>query len=132
MSAELSYGDVFAGVMSAIAKYNHAIDDGRTDDAVATYCSDGSCDIPGLGAAQGHEALRAAYTLVEPKVPQRHMVSGTHLTDWSADKASAVSDFAFLIKRDGVWGVLLTGRYTDELCRDGEVWCFHRRVGAFS
>jgi hypothetical protein len=132
MSADLTYADVFAGVMTAIAKYNHAVDDGRTDDAVATYCSDGSCDIPGLGAHEGHEALRGAYALVEPKAPQRHMVSGTQVTEWSADKASAVSDFAFLIKRDGVWGVMLTGRYTDELCRDGDVWRFHRRVGAFS
>ncbi|HVU60838.1 MAG TPA: nuclear transport factor 2 family protein [Mycobacteriales bacterium] len=131
MNADLTFADVFAGVMTTIARYNHAVDDGRTDDAVATYCADGSCDIPGLGAHQGHDALRAAYTLVEPKGPQCHLVSGTHITDWSADRASAVSDFAFLVKRDTAWTVMLTGRYTDELCRDGDVWRFHRRVGTF-
>ncbi|HVW79390.1 MAG TPA: nuclear transport factor 2 family protein [Mycobacteriales bacterium] len=132
MSGKLTYADVFAGVMTAIAKYNHAVDDGRTEDAVATYCADGSCDIPGLGAHTGHDQLRAAYAVVEPRGPQRHLVSGTHITDWSEDKASATSDFAFLIKRDNGWGVMLTGRYTDELCRDGEVWRFHRRVGVFT
>lgn len=132
MSDQLTYADVFAGVMTAIATYNHAVDDGRTDDVVATYCADGSCDIPGLGAHEGHDALRAGYTLVEPRVPQRHLVSGTHVTGWSNEKATAVSDFAFLIKRDGAWMVMLTGRYTDELCRDGDVWRFHRRQGVFS
>jgi hypothetical protein len=132
MSGELTFADVFAGVMTTIAEYNHAVDDGRTDDAVATYCVDGSCDIPGLGTHEGHDALCAAYALVEPKGPQRHLVSGTHITEWSNEKASAVSDFAFLIKRDRAWGVMLTGRYTDELCRDGEAWRFHRRVGVFS
>ena len=132
VSDQPSFAEVFAGVMTAIAQYNHAVDDGRTDDAVATYCADGSCDIPGLGAHEGHDGLRAAYALVEPRGPQRHLVSGTHITDWSADRATAVSDFAFLVKRDKTWSIMLTGRYDDELCRDGAGWKFHRRVGTFS
>ena len=35
--------------------YTQALDDGRTDDVVATYCPDGGCDIPGLGTLQGHD-----------------------------------------------------------------------------
>jgi hypothetical protein len=132
MSEQLRYADVVAGVSAAIAAYNHAVDDGRTDDVVATFCADGSCDIQALGAHEGPEALRAAYANVEPRVPQRHLVSGTHVTEWSQDKASATSDFVFLVKRDAGWTIMLAGRYTDELCRDGDVWRFHRRVGTFT
>ena len=52
----LTFADVAAGVANTIAAYTHALDDGRTDDVVATYCADGGCDIPGLGTCQGHDA----------------------------------------------------------------------------
>ena len=48
--------DVDAGVRAAIAAYTQALDDGRTDDVVATYCPDGVCDIPGMGTHEGHDA----------------------------------------------------------------------------
>ena len=58
---ELRHADVVEGVRSAIAAYTHALDDGRTDDVVATFCDDGVCDIPGMGRHVGRDALRAAY-----------------------------------------------------------------------
>lgn len=131
MSDELRYADVVAGVGATIAAYSQAVDDGRTDDVVATYCADGSCDIQALGAHEGHEALRAAYAKVEPRVPQRHLVFNTCVIEWSADEATAVSDFVFLIRRDDVWSVMLVGRYNDTLHRDGDAWRFHRRKGEF-
>lgn len=127
-----SFADVYAGVVTAIAEYNHAVDDGRTDDVVATYCADGSCDIQALGAHEGHEALRAAYAKVEPRVPQRHLVANTRITEWSDTEATAISDFAFLVRRDSGWQTMLVGRYTDTLHRDGEKWRFHRREGVFT
>ncbi len=56
-----TFGDVDAGVRAALAAYTQALDDGRTDDVVATFCADGAVDIPGLGAHAGTEELRAAY-----------------------------------------------------------------------
>ena len=132
MSGDLRYADVVAGIGAAIAAYSQAVDDGRTDDVVATYCADGSCDIQALGAHEGHDALRAAYAKVEPRVPQRHLVFNTHVTEWSADEATAVSDFVFLIRRDDAWRLMLVGRYDDTLHRDGEIWRFHRRTGVFT
>ena len=126
-----TFADVYAGVLTAIAEYNQAVDDGRTDDVVATYCADGSCDIQALGAHEGHDALRAAYAKVEPRVPQRHLVVNTRVTDWSEDHASAVSDFVFLVRRDEGWKTMLVGRYDDMLHRDGDRWRFHRREGTF-
>ena len=87
--ADLTYADVDAGVRRAIAAYTQALDDGRTDDVVATFCADGGIDIAGLGTHEGHDALRAAYATVEPQRPQRHLVLNTLITDWSATSAAA-------------------------------------------
>lgn len=130
-TSELRYADVVAGVMATIAEYNHAVDDGRTDDVVATYCVDGSCDIQALGAHQGHDALRAAYAKVVPRAPQRHLVANTRVTEWSQEQASAVSDFVFMVPADSGWRVMLIGRYHDTLHREGDKWRFHHREGSF-
>ena len=128
---EVRLADVEAGVRAVIAAYNHAVDDGRTDDVVATYCPDGSCDIKALGAHEGHEALRAAYTQVEPTVPQRHLVVNTLLTQWNADEAKAVSDFVFLTRGESGWKVRLVGRYYDTLHSTDHGWRFHHREADF-
>ena len=126
-----TFADVDAGVRNAIAAYAQALDDGRTDDVVALFCSDGGCDIDGLGAHEGHDALRAAFAAVEPKAPQRHLAFNTHITAWSAEEATAATDVAFLVKGDAGWSLLLVGRYEDVLHREGTTWRFHRsgRVG---
>ena len=129
--ATLSYAEVDAGVRAAIAAYTHALDDGRTDDIVATFCPDGSCDMPGLGTPEGTAALRAAYDTVKPRIPQRHVVSNTLVTEWDDHEATATSDVVFLLRRDDGWTVQLVGRYHDVLHREGGAWRFHRRVVRF-
>jgi SnoaL-like domain len=129
----VSFGDVDAGVRAAIAAYTQALDDGRTDDVVATFCPDGGCDIPGLGTHEGRDALGAAYAAVAPRRPQRHLVLNTLITEWSDDDAAATSDVVFLLLRRAGWTVQLVGRYHDTLHRDPDDgrWRFHRRVGEF-
>lgn len=126
------FADVRAGVLDAIAAYTQALDDGRTDDLVATFCEDGSCDIPGLGAHEGRDAIRAAYDRWTPRQPQRHVVTNTHVSAWTDDEATVASDFVFLLRgADGRWSVRIVGRYHDVLHRDGGRWRFHRRTAAF-
>jgi hypothetical protein len=127
----MQFADVAEGVRAAIAAYTQALDDGRTDDVVATFCADGAVDIPGLGAHEGHDALRAAYVRVAPRQPQRHLVVNTLVTDWDEHEARAVSDVVFLLKREEGWSVQLVGRYHDTLHRDREGWRFHRRTAEF-
>jgi SnoaL-like protein len=131
MSNELTFADVAEGVRAAIAAYTLALDDGRTDDVVATFCPDGTVDIPGLGTHDGHDALREAYARVAPRRPQRHLVLNTLVTDWSDHEARATSDLVFLLSRDEGWAVQLVGRYDDVLHHDGGTWRFHQRVGTF-
>lgn len=133
MAEIVSRAQVTAGVQAAIATYTHALDDGRTEDVVATFCPDGGCDIPGLGTHEGHDALRAAYGGWSPGAPYRHLVTNTLVTEWTEDEAHATSDLAFLLKGDDGWAVLAVGRYHDVLHRDPDdgAWRFHRRTAEF-
>jgi hypothetical protein len=126
-----TYADVAEGVRAAIAAYTQALDDGRTDDVVATFCDDGGCDIPGLGTYEGHEALRAAYDRWRPRRPQRHLVLNTLVTEWDDDRAAAVSDVVFILLGDAGWAIQLVGRYHDVLHRRDGTWRFHRRTATF-
>jgi SnoaL-like domain len=131
MSTNTTYAEVAAGVQAAIAAYTHALDDGRPDDVVATFCADGAIDIPGMGAHLGHDALLAAYSRFTPTTPTRHLVLNTHLTDWRDTEARAVSDVVFIVMGGSGWKIQLVGRYHDTLHHDDGTWRFHRRVAEF-
>jgi hypothetical protein len=127
----MTFADVAEGVRAAIAAYTLALDDGRTDEIVATFCSDGTVDIPGLGTHVGHDALREAFAKVQPRRPQRHLVLNTLVTDWNDREANAISDIVLLIKGDAGWVVQLVGRYHDALHCDDGTWRFHHRRAEF-
>lgn len=132
MTAVNTFADVAEGVRATIAAYTQALDDGRTADVVATFCTDGGCDIPGLGSFEGHVALRAAYGQWVPRRPQRHLVLNTLITEWDDETATAISDVVFLLQGKEGWSVQMVGRYRDELCwTDGGDWLFHRRTATF-
>lgn len=126
-----SYAEVAEGVRAALAVYTQALDDGRVDDVVATFCPEGVCAIPGMGTHEGHEALRAAYTKWKPRQPQRHLVLNTVITEWNDREATATSDVVFLLLGDAGWNVMLVGRYHDVLHHDDGTWRFHHRAATF-
>jgi uncharacterized protein (TIGR02246 family) len=128
---ERSYAEVAEGVRAALATYTQALDDGRTNDVVATFCPDGVCEIPGMGTHTGHDALRQAYTKWAPLRPQRHLVLNTVIQTWSDDEATAVSDVIFILLGDSGWEIKLVGRYNDVLHREDAAWRFHRRAATF-
>ena len=129
--ADTTFADVAEGVRATIAAYAQALDDGRTDDVVATFCADGVCDIPGMGTFDGQDAIREAFTGWTPRRPQRHLVLNTLVTRWSDDEAEAFSDVVFIRNGDVGWAIQLVGRYHDTFHRDGGTWRFHRRVATF-
>ena len=131
MSAHLTFADVAEGIRAVTAAYSQALDDGRTDDVVATFCPDGVCDIPGMGTHAGHDALREAYARWKPRRPQRHLVVNTLVTDWNDDEANAISDVIFILQGDSGWAIQVVGRYHDTLHHDDGAWRFHRRAATF-
>jgi SnoaL-like domain len=131
MNTKMTYAEVAEGVRATIAVYTQALDDGRTDDVVATFCPDGACEIPGMGTHQGGDALRQAYARWEPKRPQRHLVLNTVVGEWDDSEATAISDVVFLQLGDSGWAVQLVGRYHDTLHQDDGTWRFHHRAATF-
>jgi hypothetical protein len=123
--------EVMEGVRAALAAYTQALDDGRTEDVVATFCRGGSCDIPGLGTHAGHDALREAYARVKPRRPQRHLVLNTLVTSWDDEQSTAISDVVFLLKGEAGWAIRLVGRYRDTLRLEDGAWRFSHRAATF-
>jgi hypothetical protein len=128
---DIQFAAVAEGVRATIAAYTQALDDGRTEDVIATFCPDGSCDIPGLGHFEGHDDLRTAYSQWVPTRPQRHLVLNTLVTVVDDREAHASSDVVFLLKRSEGWSVQLVGRYNDVLHLEDDSWRFHSRVAEF-
>jgi hypothetical protein len=131
VSTTSTYAEVVEGIRATIAAYAQALDDGRTDDVIATFCPDGGCDIPGMGTHVGHDALRAAYSQWKPQQPTRHLVVNTLVTDWNDHEATAISDVIFMLQDDSGWSTQLVGRYRDTLHLDGGTWRFHHRAATF-
>ena len=125
-----TFAEVVEGIRATIAAYTQALDDGRTDDVVATFCPDGGIDVPGVGSYEGLDALREAYAGWVPRVPQRHLVVNTLVTDWDDQQATATSDIVLIVQGKEGWAVQFVARYTDTLHQDGGAWRFHRRVVA--
>jgi hypothetical protein len=132
MAKTMTRAEVAEGVRNALGVYTQALDDGRTDDVVDTFCPDGGVEIPGMGTYRGHQALRDAYSRWEPRRPQRHLVLNTVVAEWSDTEATAVSDVVFLLLGESGWSVQLVGRYHDTLHHDGDdTWRFHHRAATF-
>jgi len=132
--ATVSYAATAAAVRAVIAAYAQAIDEGRHRDIAGLFCEDGSVDLPTAGVVIGQEELLALFSggARSPEL-SRHLVTGTHVTRWSADHAVAISDLAVVGRAGGVpWGFRAVGRYFDLLhCRDGR-WLFHTRTLRFA
>lgn len=126
----MTFAEVSEGIRATIAAYTQALDDGRTDDVVATYATDGTFDMPGQGTFTGHDALREAYEGWKPRWPQRHLVLNTLVTDWSDAEATAISDVVFILQGKEGWGIQFVARYTDTLVLVDGAWRFHRRAVA--
>lgn len=132
--ATASYPATVAGVRAVIAAYAHATDDGRPGDIAAMFCDDGSVDLPAAGVVTGREALLALFS-GGGKSPglSRHLVTGTHVTRWSADHAVAISDLVLVGSPGGApWDFRAMGRYFDLLHHREGRWLFHARTLRFT
>jgi ketosteroid isomerase-like protein len=125
-----TFAEVVEGVRATMAAYTHALDDGRTDDVVATYCPDGVFEMPGVGTFEGHDALRETYAGWKPERPQRHLVLNTLVSEWDDHEATAVSDVVLIVQGGAGWSTQFVARYHDVLHHDEGRWRFHRRTVA--
>jgi len=126
-----TYADVFAGVYTTVAAHAQHQDAGDTDGIMALYTKDAVLEVPGMGAYQGADAIRAAFDDWKPKGLQRHMPVNVVITDWDDERARATTDVVFIAQGDAGWAVRIVARYLDEFRRDGERWLLTRRADEY-
>jgi hypothetical protein len=107
------------------AVYNRAVDDGRIDDALATFVPGGSLEVPGMGVLAG-DALRSVFNSLQGNV---HATTDA-IVDVDGDHARQLCTVLFVLRapEGGVVRLVSTGRYEDDLERTPAGWRFVRRL----
>lgn len=119
-------GDRIA-VLDVLARYCHTCDDGDFEALRALFTADGTFRYAG-SVVTGREDLLAYFTQVQtPERRGKHLTANT-VVRIDGDRATARSDWVFLVLVDGVPTPRLTGRYDDVLVRDGAGWLIAERV----
>jgi hypothetical protein len=120
-------------VRDSIARYAHAVDHGRFDEAAACFVEHGVLDVRGAGRHEGRTAIVDVFSGAGQKLAStstqafvRHHVSSTLIElDVTSGRATAQSYF-FVVTEIGPdhWG-----SYRDELQRDDGTgrWLFTER-----
>ena len=120
-------------VRESIARYAHAVDRGKFDDAAACFAETGVLDVRGSGRSEGRAAIAEVFAGAGRKLAWtstnafiRHHVSSISIdVDVTAGRATAMSYF-FVVTEIGPdhWGT-----YRDELTRDDASgnWLFAER-----
>jgi hypothetical protein len=120
-------------VRESIARYSHAVDHGKFDDAAACFTEEGVLEVRGVSRHEGRAAITEMFTGAGRRLAStstnafiRHHVSSTSIgVDVTAGRATATSYF-FVLTEIGPdhWGT-----YRDELTRDDASgdWLFTER-----
>ena len=124
-----SIEDKFA-IEELIARYNQAIDQGRFEDFLACWAEDGVFD--GLGGPYvGKPAIRKFTDTYDERYRLRlnglkHFTVNI-LSRIDGDHATSSSHLQLVTTGSKGARILFTGRYEDELRREGSEWRFTRR-----
>ena len=114
-------------IRELVARYNYAIDEGRPEEWVATFVSDGTFESTALGKHTGPEALLAFAQGYSAAVTGRHCTSD-FVIDVDGDEARSRC-YLIAINNAGTPAVSVTAVYDDVLRRTPDGWRFvHRKV----
>jgi uncharacterized protein (TIGR02246 family) len=119
-------GDDEDQVTRTLARYCQYLDDGDFDRWVELFTEDARLLFAGL-TSEGRPDIRAFMEQVQPPEGRGKHITANALVDVDGDSASAHTDYLFLRPTAEGLVPVATGRYHDELVRDGEGWRFRRR-----
>jgi uncharacterized protein (TIGR02246 family) len=126
-----TYADVFAGVYTAVAAHAQHQDAGNTEGIMALYTPDAVLEVPGMGAYEGADAIRAAWDDWKPKGLQRHMPVNIVITGWTDEEARATTDVVFLAQGETGWSVQIVARYQDVFRPVDGKWLISHRADEY-
>ncbi len=113
-------------VRRTIAAYSQHCDDGRFDQWSDLFADDAHLVLAGR-TTEGRDDIRRYMESVQPPEARGKHITSHSLVEVDGDTAVAHTDYLFV--RAGSEGLALvaTGRYHDQLVRDGSRWRFRRR-----
>ena len=119
-------GDDGDQVRGTLARYCQLLDDGDFDRWIELFSHDARLLFAGR-TMEGRPSIRAYMEKVQPPEGRGKHITANVLVDVGGDTASADTDYLFV--RPTTQGLVLvaTGRYHDQLVRDGERWRFRQR-----
>ena len=109
-----------------LAEYCHFIDDGNFAGLLGCFTEDAEFVFAGRVKAGRAAMLRFFEKTSGPDQRGKHVTANT-IVDIDGDRARAASDFVFLVRVGDGLVPLITGRYSDEACREGGRWRLTRR-----
>lgn len=116
-----------AGIRRTLARYCQLCDDGDFDAFAHLFRPDATFSVLGTDHL-GQDAIKAFMTKAQPPEARGKHFLGQSTLDVDGDTATGVTDYTFVVKRDGTYAITSAGRYHDTLVRgdDGE-WRFASR-----
>lgn len=115
-------------IRTLTSRYNHAIDEGRIDDWVATFVPDGVFESSALGRSSGEAELRKFCEGYVAAFTGRHCTSD-YVIEVNGDDARQRCYLTLVDNGSGQARVAVTAVYDDVLRRTPEGWRFvHRKV----
>ena len=114
-------------IQQLYARYNHAIDSGRSDDWAACFTPDGTF-TSGSGSFAGREALAGFAAVFAKRMKARHWTNNL-VVEAAADGAKGTCYLMLLrLNTEGPASLLTTAIYTDGLAKTDDGWKFASRV----
>ncbi|HUY66341.1 MAG TPA: nuclear transport factor 2 family protein [Acidimicrobiales bacterium] len=113
-------------VRRTIAAYSQHCDDGRFDQWSELFVDDAHLVVAGR-ANEGRGDIRRYMESVQPPEARGKHITANSLVEVDGDTAVAHTDYLFVRAGAGGLTLVATGRYHDQLVRDGSRWRFRRR-----
>ncbi len=110
-----------------LAGYSHYLDDGDFDRWIELFTEDARLVFAGR-TTEGRPSIRRYMEQVQPPEGRGKHITANIVVDVEGDTATAHTDYLFVRHAAGQGLVLVaTGRYRDDLIRDGDRWRFQQR-----
>jgi uncharacterized protein (TIGR02246 family) len=119
-------GDDEDQVGRTLSRYCQYLDDGDFDRWIELFTDDAALHFAGR-TSEGRVAIRAFMEKVQPPEGRGKHITANSLVDVDGDGATADTDYLFLRPTAAGLVPTATGRYQDELVRDGDRWRFRQR-----
>lgn len=115
-------------IRELIHRHAQLTDDAEVEPRVLLYAPDGRFTGPDGSVAEGHAAIRAAFSKTAPSAKGGKHITSNVVVELDGDRATAFTDFAFFRVGTGGLTPFAAGRYHDTFVRTAGGWRYASRV----